>query len=397
MDKSKLSELLDRELNNSDDTALGAFVNLLIKRCREQNTVPLGTALAGAFDILVGLFYYQKIPNRGWLLCTHGDEKYFFPFVNVCPRCAIEQEPFFHKAGKSQSANIGAATTRALILFIQEWFNSLANPLRVCKGEEPVDLIIFDEANQILLLAEVKSAPLFTLPLVAFPENGSEELNIHESITIGSLKGTRLGVLLPTQVNDAWQTIVYEFYKPFDSTDDFFIGALSQLIADDLFFKNYLQTWSKAFKAYATKNKQEPIFWLTNGCGTPSPTPDGWPDRSGSGRESISDGKTSVGLDRTDDIKKGVYQLLKLRMSPIAQHYSVKVGIVSNTHAARHHSDYIQPLEDIMWLQSDLSDIKFSGQLPENTPVHNLFDGIVTFTKTFSRDRWIQKSLNFNE
>ena len=166
MDKHKLTELLDKELNEEKDTVLGDFVSLLVRQSQQQKVVPLGLALAASFDLLVGLFYYQKVPNSGWIRCSHGDERYYYPFVNVCPRCATEQEPFYHKVTKNQSANIGADTIKALILFIKEWFLVNGSRLKVCKGEEPVDLCIFDEPNETVLLAEVKSAPLLTLPLV---------------------------------------------------------------------------------------------------------------------------------------------------------------------------------------------------------------------------------------
>ena len=396
MDKDKLQELLDRELSDTGDTALSDFVSLLVSRCQQQNIVPLGVALAASFDLLVGMFYYQKTPERGWLLCSCGDEQYYFPFVNVCPRCAIEGEPFYHKAGKSQSANIGLASIKALILFIKEWFLVNNSHLKVCKGEEPVDLFIVDETNQTILLAEVKSAPLLTLPLIINPENPNADSGTHETLTMSTLRGANMGVLLPILKADGWKVGTWSFSKPHDKSDLYFVEMLSELAKNDDFFSNYLRTWQDAFVAYFRKDKSASIFWLTNGCGVPSPVPVDWPDRSGSGRETISDGKTSVGLDRTDDIKKGVYQLLKLRMAPISQNYTVKVGIVSNAHAARHHEDYIASLEDIMWLKSTENDVTVIGQLPAQTPVYNLFDGIITFTKTYTRDSWVNRNFDFN-
>ena len=40
----------------------------------------------------------------------------------------------------------------------------------------------------------------------------------------------------------------------------------------------------------------------------PRPRPSHWRKRrNGQGVETVSDGKTSVGMDRTDDIKKSIY------------------------------------------------------------------------------------------
>lgn len=391
-----MQELLEKELNESKDTLLGDFVRTLIQSCRNQQVIAVGDALAAAFDLLVGVFYYQKVPSKGWISCSFSEEQIYFPYVNACPRCTIEGRFVHHKALKSQSANIGAATIKALVLFTREWFELTGSQLTVLKGEEPVDLLIYDKLNQIILLAEVKSAPLLTLPLVLNPDRPSEELNTHEATTVSRLLGAELGVLLPVYGSSGWQTEAHFFSEKFDGSDLYFIRMITEKVREGQFWKTYLISWQEAFRAYATKNKEQTIFWLTNGCGVPSPVPPTWPDRVGTGRETISDGKTSVGLDRTDDIKKGVYQLLKLRMAAINQDYTVKVAILSNTHAARHHEEYIGPIENVMWLILDTEAINVVGDLPLTTPVYNLFDGIITFTKTYTRDGWIKEHLNFN-
>lgn len=395
MNHHKLQELLNKELREEKDTELGSFVQLLVQKSLNQKELPVGLSLAATFDLLVGLFYYQKVPSKGWLFCPNGEQLYFFPFVNACPRCAVQGRFEYHKAGKSQSANIGSATIKALILFIQEWFNTTNNKLIVLKGEEPVDLCIYDRATETIFLAEVKSAPLLTLPLVIKPHKDTEEIDFHESQTIGGMIGSTMGVMLPTYVDGNWLSKKYYFNSKFDGTDRYFIDAMTILVNDNDFFRSYLETWNKGFLAYSQKAKSEGIFWLTNGCGSPYPSPDSWPLRSGSGKETISDGKTSVGLDRTDDIKKGVYQLLKLRLTPINDSFNVKIGIFSNTHAARHHEEYIEPIKDIMWLKSELEGVKTSGELPDSTPVYNLFDGIITFTKSFTKDQWLKQNFNF--
>ena len=115
-------------------------------------------------------------------------------------------------------------------------------------------------------------------------------------------------------------------------------------------FNAYSEFWRGALRRYGERD-QSRIFWLTNACGQPSPRPDHWPRRSsGSGYESISDAKTSVGMDRTDDIKKSIYQVLKVGAEgkPSTQ-FVCKVGIVSNIHAVRHFDEYLEALKDIVW------------------------------------------------
>jgi hypothetical protein len=393
MNKKRIEQLLDIELNTNRNTPLGDFVESLVSKCIRQEEISRGYALAASFDLLVGLFYYQKIVQQGWMQCPNGEPHYFFPYVNVCPRCALEGKFIYHKAGKGQSANIGAATIEALILFVREWFKQTGRDLTVIQGEEPVDLIIYDKKANTAFVAEVKSAPLFTLPLAVQSEIDGEPLTTHEEINLASFRGAKLGLLLPTINGSSWDATMYYFSEIYDKSEDYFITELTKLILDESkdFLDNYLKTWVRAFDAYSDKKKNDNIFWLTGGCGKPS-------SKLWSHSTSISDGKTSVGMDRTDDIKKGVYQLLKLRMiDAVKEGINIKVGILSNAHAARHYESYIQPIQNVMWLISEQENVETTGDLPRDTAVHNLYDGIVTFTKSHTRDKWLQKIFNFDE
>lgn len=40
---------------------------------------------------------------------------------------------------------------------------------------------------------------------------------------------------------------------------------------------------------------------------------------------------------------------------------------------------------------------KLAKDLPSNTPLYNLFDGIISFTRSDIRDEWIRKLFDFEE
>lgn len=98
-------------------------------------------------------------------------------------------------------------------------------------------------------------------------------------------------------------------------------------------------------------------------------------------------------MDRTDDIKKGIYQVLKLGAEgkQIETDWNYKVGIISNIHPARHFDYYLKPLKDIVWTEDKSGLAKFIKDLPDDQKVFNLFDGIVALTRTYSRDEWISR------
>ncbi|MGV0005387.1 MAG: hypothetical protein ACNYPG_01955 [Candidatus Porifericomitaceae bacterium WSBS_2022_MAG_OTU9] len=57
-------------------------------------------------------------------------------------------------------------------------------------------------------------------------------------------------------------------------------------------------------------------------------------------KETISDSKTSAGMDRTDDIKKGIYQVLKIGAKH-ASDLNIRTALISNLPAYRHGGEYV--------------------------------------------------------
>ena len=148
-------------------------------------------------------------------------------------------------------------------------------------------------------------------------------------------------------------------------------------------------------ESYRQKD-QDSVYWLTNGCGQPSPRPADWPKGKGAGYESISDAKTSVGMDRTDDIKKAIYQVLKIGSeTKPSDGFDLKVGIISNVHAVRHFEDYFASLKDIVWTRDESGTATVVDQLPSDAALFRLFDGLIALTETLTHDQWIKETFDF--
>lgn len=102
-------------------------------------------------------------------------------------------------------------------------------------------------------------------------------------------------------------------------------------------------------------------------------------------------------MDRTDDIKKGIYQVLKVGADgkPFSKNYDLSVGILSNVDAARHFDEYLQNIQNVVWTLDLSGTAKKIGDLPLEQDVFNLFDGIITFTKNISRNDWLKSIFKF--
>ena len=319
-----IEDILDRcstpEQSNSIENQL---TDLLIENCykkKADKSNNIGTLLASAFDLLVAAEYYGMVSHSGWLYCPNEKPRLYFHFTNCCPRDVTGNRFFFNPSNKPTSGKIGTATSRLLLLFIQKIFQRKDLNETVLKGTEPVDAVIVNNKTKQVLFAEIKASPLVTLPVSTETQHLTKEINgetvntEHISIVNSTLYGTPIDIFLPVFVNDKWEESYYRLGQRENEKDIYWAyrGFINLLNNNKDFFEQYFLFWQEALRAYQPRSN-ESIFWLTNACGTPSPVPKGWQKRRvGSGYESVSDSKTSVGMDRTDYIKKGIYQVLKL-------------------------------------------------------------------------------------
>ncbi|MEB3215340.1 MAG: hypothetical protein VKN72_03635 [Nostocales cyanobacterium 94392] len=407
-----LEKLKPLEVHPHEETLAKTLVEKALENAKLTST-PVGISLAAAFDLIVAAEYYTKIANKGWLYCPLNDYPLLiYPYTNTCPRCVLQGNFYFHQANKPPSGTIGKTTSRLLYVFLKQLFKIKCLKLKIYFGSEPVDVIIYDEVENTLLLAEVKAAPLTTLPLAVVVETQTEigdegELRpcSHSSYDNSFLNLSNLNFVLPKLENKIWSyELISLGVRGSRSTQTWTYEQINIVLHENSqLFSQYFKFWNISYAAYNKTARlkgtlPEPVYWLTNGCGQPIPRPANWAVRkSGEGYESISDSKSSVGMDRTDDIKKGIYQVLKIAAStkPNSKHMKVKTALLSNIHAVRHYNEYLLDIQDIVWTLDQTGTAKKIADLPAQKDIYNLFDGIITFTQSYIRDEWIERNFQF--
>jgi len=299
-------------------------------------------------------------------------------FINLCSPCYVKQSTWqYQKAIKPQSGALGKLSSEVVLRFIQKLYDKFTD-VSVVGGVEFVDAVLY-HASGAIILAEVKSAPLLTYPfLFALPESSLQGPHRNVVITGSQLRESEAGLFLHEPGKIIPLGRVVDPLWPFKPLVDFIVDPAH---AD--FMEECLQFWERARDAYAKKNRQDRIYYLTNACGQPPALArkrDAWPVT-----ESISDGKTSAGMDRTDDIKKGIYQSLKIgtRVKELAE---MKTAIVSNLPAYRHGADYVAPFAGMLWGdESDLQDIAGVRALPREK-MRRAFDYLITLDAPVLRE-----------
>lgn len=328
---------------------------------------------AFCFDLIMSAAYMDATSGieKHIEQCDNIFEKYnaHIGFINLCATCYINKSIWlYQKAVKPQSGALGKLSSEIILRFIQKTYPQFLEVL-VVGGIEFVDAIL-KHKNGIIVLAEVKSAPLLTYPFLF-------------EIPRGCLKGNHKNAIITNSQLRACDSAVYlhncgqinlgkvgDPVWPFRPIVNFIINR-----KNSKFVQNCVNNWAAAKDAYSTKNRQDKLYYLANASGHPpaiAKERDGWPPK-----ESISDSKTSAGMDRTDDIKKGIYQSLKIGTYVKSLSY-IKTAIISNLPAYRHGKEYVAPFTSMLWgLEEDLENSE-SGKILREDNLRKVFDFLIT-------------------
>ena len=296
-------------------------------------------------------FIFDICMSLSFIDATSGIEKYVetcpccpdiynahLGFINLCSPCYEKNNLWkYQKAAKPQSGALGKLSSEMVLKFIDILFDDFLNVFSV-GGTEIADAVL-EHRDGSIILAEVKSAPLLTFPLLL---QINEPRNINHSkisLTNSQFKELNSAIYLHDRSYIPLGKVKGENW-PFKPFADYLESKESLVLMEKSF-----EIWKKSKTAYVEKDRTSKFYYLTNASGTPpniAKEKDAWP--SG---ESISDGKTSAGMDRTDDIKKGIYQVLKIGTT--YKHQNIKTAIISNLPALRHGDTYVEPFRNMLW------------------------------------------------
>jgi hypothetical protein len=389
-----LPQFLSEKIGEKTPSDANPLATILVKIALNdrKSGVPLSERLAASFDLLVASKFYQYVVPEGWLWCGHSN-KDFYPFLNACPSCVLDSRFVHHEGHKPGSGQIGPTTALAFREIVASYFSLTGKKnCIVCNASEPIDLAILDTKKKIIFMAEVKAAPLFTPPLCR--PHTANSMQTQKTLPLNHSLGVE------RRLHEAeFSLYIPDSEKPLEIPIE--AGAVGKEAPLDKYLaqsfkKNpalavrYFKIWRRMWIAYQEKRTNDILYWFCGACGLPRNPGEGWPRQSdGKPKGSISDGKTSVGLDRTDDIKKATFQALKLGVENRGRDaggWTLLIGLASNLHASRHYTGYLKPYEDIIWGW---------GKQKNARELYNLFDGIISLTKSHIRHDWLSHTLDW--
>ncbi len=391
---------------------VSTFMSSYLELCQSSTEVTESLhpkiALPALFDLVASAAYAERtISNDGWLYCSGEDLKneqpaLYFPFLRTCPRCSVNRgvKPSA-KSNKPGSDTIGEIASNATILILTEVLSRIAPDAKIAKVSDrvgDVDAVIYNEST--LALLEIKSSPLTLYPL---------EIKLTEEMTKledGELTSKREHSPATPVLNDSKIT----FYLPHINLripvkeygiSDWAYLSLTDYIRDDQNLFTLLNAWHEIYNVYITMRQQENEEgkrkskkdidlrrWILCGCGSP-----------------VDDTKNAPGMERTDDIKKGTYQVLKYGTycKEKCRRRMIKSVLASNFLPFHGYVRYLSEMEHVLWTKD-----KYKVPLPEDIPlenviafradsVFNLYDAILCLTRSIYRDKDLERLLDISK
>ena len=119
----------------------------------------------------------------------------------------------------------------------------------------------------------------------------------------------------------------------------------------------------------------------------------------------MDDSKNAPGLDRSDDIKKGTYQMLKYGTSykEKCSKGKLRSALLSNFMAVRGYERYFSEMKDVLWTKEKYSVVtdgltkRHDVRAFQAGGVFNLYDAVMTLTTSVFRDGHIRQFASMDE
>lgn len=382
-------------------TAINSFKELLIKdqQGANPNTVPdAKLVLAFLFDLTCNAEYlHDRLTNDRWIYCdahVEGESRQheaYFSFLKQCPDCCLSMgldariEKAQHKPTSHHIGEITSTITVLLLTLLAKATDENIQLAPIAKQSHDVDAVVFNE--DLLVLLEVKSSPLVTFPVAAKldgsltkeGEDGPIEEARHALVNVDFRKYP-LSLFIPHR----------QLHIPLPHVDekDWPYVPLTDWISVPENFLVLFEAWKEIFEAYSVPKTQRTGSQISLGY-----IANGWGDE-------IDSNKTKPGLGRTDDVKKGTYQLIKYGAYYALQtpDLTIKSALVANLDPLFMHAAYLEKLLDIRWGKNvDFRDLpEFEEFAIKRDRLKWLYEGILTFNNPHINDETLRKLFNFD-
>lgn len=361
-------------------------------RALASNGHRLHLVLAAIFDLITNVEYcHGRLTNTNWIYCDAEPDgpRVYYSFLKQCPRCCWKtgrlEKRLEGAQHKPSSHHIGEITTTTSALLLRLILTSGGSPLTVASvTDQRHDVDVMAYAPDSLILFEIKASPMVTYPVVrklphALLDEGSDGERVtvsrHALVTnIGS--DDTLGLFMPH----------YDITIPLGSSSDkeWPYPRVTEWCSVPANFMRWFSAWLELYDAYRIPKVERTgdavrLAYLVNGWG-----------------DEIDSNKTKPGLGRTDDIKKGTYQLLKYGAQYRDDSLALKVrgALLANLDPLFLRADYLDDLVGIRWGHGHHFQTMNGGYYIADRHLRHLYDGILAFNEPVLNDPFVKSAFD---
>lgn len=352
--------------------------------------------MAALFDLAVNARYARDLVNADWLYCdgsnTGEGPSLFYTFVKTCPRCSVKlgDRPSA-RSHKPTSAAIGMHSSDVAAVLLQFLAKVLDQEFQVLVAKDrqgDVDFVL--HKTDLIALVEVKASPLVTYPIeIALPEpmlarkietdDDGGGVVWKQSHTLSDVYTLNDPVSLYIPHHDLRIELGIPAGKGWPFT------ALCEYVSKPAGLEAILRAWIDIYAVFSrspTTQASSNIKWLTFGCGG-----------------GVDDSKNRPGLGRTDDLKKGTYQVLKYGTyyKEKCPRRVVRAVLAGNIDPGRLFPEYLEEMVDIQWTKDRYVkrlDHSMMETIIDSVGLFNIYDALFSFTRSWVRDPDLQAPLN---
>lgn len=353
---------------------------------------------AALFDLVCNTEYlHGRVTNEKWIYCNRhrdgsGAPEAYFCFLKQCPRCCLDLGLESRLSGaqhKPSSHHIGELTSTTMAMFLWLLGRTGSSPSRVglvAKQSHDVDAVAW--RSDLLMLFEIKASPLVTFPLRA---------RLERPFSAEGPDGTRVEFPQHKLVDIDFGAYSLDLYLPHldasiplgrPSGESWPYPSVQQEVSSPEGFLRYFGAWAEIFSAYRVPKtlrvgRDVSLAYLANGWG-----------------DEIDSNKTKPGLGRTDDIKKGTYQLIKYGAyyragSPTLP---VRAALVANLDPLFMFDEYMAKMLDIRWAPANR--FERVSEMPDrlfirDADLYYLYDSVLAFNAPVVNDPALHGGFDF--
>jgi hypothetical protein len=376
-----LAEPGGEELHKLVDAFLDSYSAL------PRSEYPLRFALPALFDLAASAEYAREMVADGsWVYCpgdTPADSAAYFPYLKSCPRCSVVhgQRPKVssNKPGSDPIGRISANVTAVLLECVAKRVEPKTRVLACTNRSGDVDIVL--AGGPLAVLAEVKSSPLAVIPL---------EVKLGRRLT--DVKGGELAQMSshdPTTV--LTDTVDISMYLPHaglriplgpTGSAQWPYTALRDYVSSATRVVPLLQAWRTLYGIYdgSDKDPEHATYrWALCGCGS-----------------TVDDSKNAPGMDRTDDLKKGTYQVLKFGTyyKEKCPRRILRAAIISNIMPVHTWEPYMAEVSDVLWTKDAYVKEASKGmRLIEERGLFSLYDALIGLNYCVWRDPLVHRTM----